>query len=67
MDRHSQDPLKTVADKAVELQSEIASERGPFTLFALDSINLLQIAVSEVIAAAECLRVKVQCVRPVGE
>lgn len=45
MDRHlqvQQDLLKTVADKAAEVQSEIASERGPFTLFALDSIDLLQ-------------------------
>jgi hypothetical protein len=36
------DLLKSVADKAVEVQSEIASERGPFTLFALDSIDLSQ-------------------------
>ena len=42
MDRPQLDLLKTVADKAVEVQSEIASERGPFTLFALDSIDLLQ-------------------------
>jgi hypothetical protein len=45
MDRHWQaqhELLKSVADKAVEVQSEIASKRGPFTLFALDSIDLLQ-------------------------
>jgi hypothetical protein len=42
MDRLQQDLLKFVAEKAVEVQSEIASERGPFTLFALDSIDLLQ-------------------------
>jgi hypothetical protein len=45
MDRHSQvqqDLLKTVAGKAGEVHSQIASERGPFTLFALDSIDLLQ-------------------------
>jgi hypothetical protein len=45
MDRHlqiQQDLLKSVVDKAVEVQSEIASDRGPFALFALDSIDLLQ-------------------------
>jgi hypothetical protein len=42
MDRLQQVLVKSVADKAIEVQSEIASERGPFTLLALDSIDLLR-------------------------
>jgi hypothetical protein len=45
MDRHLEFPqelLKSVADKAAEVVSEIASVRRAFTLFALDSLDLLQ-------------------------